>query len=150
MPTFELEESTFAGYLPEDDVKPAEVVAARLVEKPYKDDEGNLVKKVEFKFSIIDRDGTHDGTNVWGETPPRFNTHPDCKLRNWASAMLGSELPVGYRLDTDLLVGKECRIVLGLKEYEKDGQQKQRNFVKDVIPSADAMAAMANPDEEPF
>jgi hypothetical protein len=153
MPTFELEESTFAGYLPEDDIKTAEVISVKLEEKPYTDDDGNKVKKVVFKFGIIDPDGTHDGTNVWGETPPRFNTHPDCKLRNWSSAILGSVLPVGYKLETDLLVGKECRIVLRLKEYpDKDNPDriKQVNQVKDVMPTSDNMDRMANPDEEPF
>lgn len=153
MPTFELEESTFAGYIDDDSIYAANVVGVKLVEKPYTDDDGNKVKKIEFKFALIDEDGPHDGDNLWGETPPRFNTHPECKLRNWASAILGSDLPVGYRLDTDVLVGNVVRVVIGKKEYnDKDGNPKTRNLVKDVMPTADNMARMssATPDEEPF
>lgn len=149
MPTYEMEDSEFAGYMEDDSVWTANVVAVKTVEKPFKDDDGNPVQRVEFKFNIVDQ-GPFDGTNVWGDTPTKFNTHPDCKLRGWASAILGSTLSVGYRLDTDLLVGHECRINVGLREYEKDGQTKQRNFVKDVIPSAAAMTAMREEVVDPF
>ncbi len=150
MPTFEMEDTDFAGYLEDDSIVTATVVAVKTVEKPYKDDDGNPVKRVEFKFSISDG-SAHDGTNVWGDTSTKFVQHPECRLRNWSQAILGQELGVGYRLDTDLLVGHDCRINVGLKQYEQNGQPKQRNFVKDVIPSAAAINAMrAAPDEEPF
>lgn len=150
MPTYELEESDFAGYIDDDTIFEANLVGVRQVEKPFTDDDGNKVNKVEFKFTLIDPDGNFDGTPQWGETPTRFNSHPDCRLRNWASAILGTELPIGYRLDTDVLLGNTCRVVIGLREYEKDGATKKRNSVKDVIPSREAMARMASPDEEPF
>lgn len=132
---FELEESDFAGYIDDDTVMRATVVSVKVVEKTYKDDDGNNVKKVEFKFALQDEEGPHDGTNVWGETGTRFNSHPDCKLKNWSQAILGQELPVGFRLDTDMLAANECKVVVGLKEYkDRDGNDKQRNFVKDVWP----------------
>jgi hypothetical protein len=154
MATFELEESDFAGYIDDGEIKSATVASVKVVEKPYVDDEtGQKVKKVEFKF-VINSDDAFDTQNLWGETGVRFNTHPDCKLRNWSSAILGTELASGFRLDTDHLVGNKCRIVIGLKEYEKDGQHKKRNFVSDVMPSAEAMAGMSYASsagaEEPF
>lgn len=151
MPTFELEESDFAGYIPDDEVKTATVVSVKLAEQNFVDDDGKKVMKVEFKFKIIDG-SVHDGTDIWGKTPTRFNTHPDCKLRNWAQAILGQSLPPKFRLDTDVLVGRDCRLIIGLREYEKDGQTKQTNYVKDVMPTADAMASMAAAvrSEEPF
>lgn len=141
---FELEESDFAGYIEDDTIMVADVVSVKVVEKNYKDDDGNNVKKVEFKFAIKDEEGPFDGTNVWGETGTRFNSHPDCKLKNWSQAILANELPVGFRLDTDMLVGHTCKVLVGLKEYEKDGQTKQRNHVKDVWP----LAGLST--EEPF
>lgn len=154
MPTFELEETNFAGFIDDDSIYEANVISVRVAEKPFKDDEGNVVKKVEFKFALLDPDGPHDGDNLWGETPVRFNTHPDCKLRNWSQAILATELPVGYVLDTDILVGNTCRVVVGWKEYpDKDnpGKNKERNWVKDVMPSREGMTRMAQrPDEEPF
>lgn len=162
MATFELEESDFAGYIPDGSIKLARVVGVKVAEKPFKDDDGKPVHKVEFKFAIIDPTGDFDGQNIWGETGTKFNTHPDCKLRNWSAAILGTELPVGYTLDTDLLMGHECRIAIELYEYEDkkaapdpdtgEKPTKQRNRVIDVFPTADAMASMsgAASGEEPF
>ena len=160
MPTFELEESTFAGFIEDDEVYAARVESVRVAEKPYTDDAGNKVKKVEFKFTLIDPDGPHDGDNLWGETTTKFNTHPDCKLRNWSQAILGQVLPAGYVLDTDVLVGQECRVIIGWKEYEDKDKpidpatgkrpMKERNWVKEVMPTSEAMDRMAHPNEEPF
>lgn len=165
MATFELEESDFAGYIPDGTIKEARVVGVKVAKKPFTDDEGKDVHKVEFKFAVSDPDGIFDGQNLWGETGTKFNTHPDCKLRNWSSAILGTELPVGYTLDTDLLIGHDCRISIELYEYEdkKAGvdpttgnkPMKQRNRVVDVFPTAAAMASMSSGapgfgDEEPF
>lgn len=162
MATFELEESDFAGYIDDGAIFPATVVTVKVVEKPYKDDDGNDVKKVEFKFVLHDENETFEGQNLWGETPTRFNSHPDCKLRNWSCAIMGQELEIGYRLDTDLLQGRDCRVQVQLYEYEDkkgpknpDGtyQMKQRNRVVEVFPSREAMAAMASAGagtEEPF
>lgn len=75
----------------------------------------------------------------------------NCKLANWSREILAAELPVGYRLDTDMLVSQRCRIVVGLREYQKDGETKQTNFVKDVMRSRDAMAGVgAGAIDEPF
>lgn len=152
MPTFELEDSDFAGYIEDDTIKVASVAGVKIKEKPYKDDDGNPVKKVEFHFVIADG-SDHDGQPIWGETSTNFNNHPNCKLRNWACAILGTDLPVGYRLDTDVLIGNEVRAVIGLRDYtDKDGNPKQHNFVKDVIPTTDALDRMQSQsdDEEPF
>lgn len=164
MATFELEESDFAGFIADGEILPAEVLAVRVVEKPYTEEgTGQKVKKVEFKFRVDDNNSEFDGQNLWGETPTRFNTHPDCKLRNWSTAILGTDLAAGYLLDTDVLVGHRCRIQVELYEYDDkksapndDGtlKKKQRNRVTDVIPSSESMAQMAYAGtagaEEPF
>jgi hypothetical protein len=151
MATFEMEESSFSGYMDDDTIVTAVVSAVKIQEKPYVDDDGTKVKKVVFKFAVDEPDNDHDGQTVYGETPMRFNNHPDCKLANWSREILAAELPVGYRLDTDMLVGQRCRIVVGLREYQKDGETKQTNFVKDVMRSRDAMAGVGGgPIDEPF
>lgn len=149
--TFTLEDSAFGGYIDDDEVMLGQVVGAKVVEKPFEDDDGNKVKKVEFKFTLMDPDGKQDGLNLWGETPVRFNTHPDCRLRNWAQAMLGQELPAGFNLDLDMLLNTEVRTIIGYKEWDKtDGTKGKRNFVKDVMPTKDAERKMAAEADEPF
>jgi len=119
----------------DDSLYEAEVVSCSVQTKPFKDDEGKDVKKVVFKFRIDDPNSQHDGALVWGETSTVFNTHPNNRLRQWAQAILEVELPVGYALDTDVLNGNRCRIVVGLREYkDKEGQIQQKNFVKDLLP----------------
>lgn len=151
MPTFEMEESSFAGYMPDDHIVTAVVSSVKVETKKYTDDDGQAVKKVVFKFAVDEPGSDWDGQTVYGETPVRFNNHPDCKLANWTREILASELPVGYRLDTDVLVSQRCRIVVGLRSYEKDGETKQINFIKDVMRTREAFAsAGAGPVEEPF
>lgn len=148
--SLELEESDFAGYIEDGAMYTAQVRNIKLVEKPYKDDDGNPVKKIEFKFQLVSEDA-HDGDDLWGETSTKFVLHPECKLKNWAEAILGQHLPAKFRLDTDDLLDRQCRIMVGKREYEKDGEKKTRNFVRDVIPTREAMTAMkAVEADEPF
>lgn len=136
MPTLIVEKSDFAGYLPDDTVVGAEVVSIKLEEKPYFEDDGvTPVRRLVFRFVIREPGHTHDGTPIRGETPNRFTLHPNNKLKNWAEAIEGVQYPEGYSFDTDVLQGKPCRIVIGHKTYEKDGETKESNFVKDVMPA---------------
>lgn len=144
MPSFDLEESEYHGPIPDDTVFGAEVTGCRIVEKPYYEDDGvTKVRKVEFKFILRQPGSDWDGDSYWGETPVKFNTHPDCKLKNWASAIEGVEFPAKYRLDTDILIGKPCRVIMGSRQYEKDGEKKTHNFVKDVMPARQHAGASA-------
>lgn len=137
----EVEESGFAGFIEDDTIFRGKVAACKIDEKPWKDDDGNPVKAVSFRVKIIDPGGAHDDGAVWGDTPTTLNSHPECKLRHWAEAALGMELPVGYKLDLDLLLDSDIRVVVGYKEYvKKDGSIGKRNFVKDLMPSREAMA----------
>lgn len=144
MPTFELEESDYAGPIEDDTIKTAEVTKVSIETKKYREEKDDpdspFVKKVVFKFVLRDDDGPHDGTNLYGETGTRFTNHPDCKLKNWSQEILAAEFPAGYKLDTDVLVGQQCRVVIGHRTYDKDGETKDHNFVKDVMRTADAMA----------
>lgn len=131
MPTFELEESDYKP-IPEDEILGAELLSVKVVEKTWKDDDGNPIRKVQFRFQIQEDGSTWDGTTIIGETGTTFNTHPGCKLRNWAEALANTQFPAGYRLDTDILLGMRCRIIVGQKP-QKDALIW--NFVKDVMPA---------------
>lgn len=149
---FQLEESSFS-YFEDDAIALAQILTVKVAEKPYVDDNGEKVKKVEFKVAVIDPGGAHDNSYLWGETPTRFNSHPDCKLRNWAQAILNQELPAGFQLDTDMLEDQRVRIIVGYKEYTKgDGTPGKRNFIKDVLPlqTETSTAAVGGLMEEPF
>lgn len=78
-------------------------------------------QKAEFKFKILgvpsaEYDGLV-GQTIWGSVPFRFTESPDNKLRQWVEAIFGMELSAGFELDTDLLIGRECRAVIA--NYDK-------------------------------
>lgn len=145
MATLTLEESDFVP-LEEDDVYEAEVVAVTHKKENFQDKEtGKDVYKYEFKFLIDDETSAWDGKNIYGKTGEKFTTHPDCRLYQWVQEILGAQLEPGFEVDTDELIGNRCRIVIGIKEYEKDGQPKTYTHVKDVMRRRGAMSG-----EQPF
>jgi len=155
MPILVLEESNYAGPIPEDSILPARVTGVKQITKKFKDDDGNDIHRMEFSFVVEDPDGVYDGQRLWGDTPITFNTHPECRLRAWAQELFGTELPKGFVLDTDDLKDKRCRVVVALKIYQKEGEEKTRNFVKDLIrPKGGgdfaAVGAVGVEDDEPF
>lgn len=148
MPVYELEESNYAGPIPDGTKVHAEVVS--ISTKTRKNREGEEYSRLLFKFVIQDPDSGWDTQNVYGETSTLFTTNPDCKLRNWAQEIMGvDELPAKFRLDTDVLVGLDCYVVVGSRDYEKDGEQKTANFIKDVQRTGNGSGG-GSVDEEPF
>jgi hypothetical protein len=150
MPVFTLEESNYAGPIPDDEILPARVTGVSTRKKPFKDDDGNDIFRVEFAFVIETPGEAWDGQRIWGDTSTIFTNNPNCKLYAWSQELLGDELPPGYVLDTDNLIGAMGRIVVGRKEYEKDGKDQVRNYVKDVIRVSGRSAPAPIDDEEPF
>lgn len=153
--TFDLEESDFKGFIPDGEILAARVIGVEVKKQPFQDKEtGDDVFKVEFKFVVTDDDSPYDGVIIWGKTGTKFNNHPYCKLYTWSQAVLGMELPVDYRLDTDDLLDQDCRILVKLSEYtDKTGASKERNDVADVLPSRSNMGNFdlaAGDEEEPF
>jgi hypothetical protein len=144
MPVLTLEDSNYAGIIPEDEVLGARITAVAQKKKPFLNDDGSEIWRMEFSFVIEDPNSPFDGTRLWGETSVIFNNHPDCRLHSWAQEILGMDLEPGFNLNTDDLVGMSCRVVIGIRKYTKDGQDKERNFVRDV------MRARGLEDEEPF
>lgn len=158
--TFHLQESDAPGdgekrafvTIPEGEILEVEVTKVQKAVKPFKDDDGNPVVKVEFTFSVVD--DNYNGRLLWGETPTTFTTHPDCKLRSWVQEILAvTELPPGFEFNTDTIIGSRARAVVAIREYpdKQTGEIKQRNYVSDVIRSRDAISVGSGlADAEPF
>lgn len=139
MPVLTLEESTpQQGPIPDGAIFEAQCVSVKQITEKFVDKEtGKQVERMEFKFVIQD-EGDFADRPVWGKTSLIFSENENCKLRQWAEEILATEFPLGYQLDTDILVGNYCRIVVGAREYEKNGENKVANFVSDVMRSRSA------------
>lgn len=160
--TFTLEESTGEDFelIPEDTILEAKVLKIQTVTTKMTDEHtGEPVKQVEFTFGILDEPYAAANRKAWGRTSTKFTTHENCRLRAWVTEIMAvNELPTGFRLDTDALVGNQCRIVLEVNTWEdkKAGpdpvtgqpRYKSNNRVKEVIRSR--AAGRPAHDEEPF
>jgi hypothetical protein len=130
--------------IPDGLVAEAEVMA--IVVKP-KMIRGEEMERVEFAFKIVD--GEFRNRRVWGDTSTAFVDHPECKLRAWTQEIMGVDLPKGFKLDTDALVGSRCRVRVDAYEYEPrnaPGTKKWGARVSDVIRSKSQLGL----SEEPF
>jgi len=140
--------------IPDDTILGAVVVKSEKAVKPYKDDDGNPIIKVEFSFKVTD-EGEYRNRRVWGETPTTFTTHPDCKLRAWVQEALAvAELPKDFTFNLADLNDQPVRVVVGVRSWtdKSTGNLQERNYVKDVIRDRDHAEAVASavPEEEPF
>lgn len=159
MPEFVCEPSGFEGgddndrpaVIPEDEVLEAEVTRIKQITKPYKDDDNNDVKRVEFSFLVEDGQG-YDGRRIKGDTPTTFSENEKCRLRNWAQEIMGVEIPSGFKLNTDDLEDSKVRIVVGQRKYTKDNEERIYNFVKDLMRTKGGKPATPSKDwvEDPF
>lgn len=115
--------------------------------KPFKRDDGSDINVVEYTFET-----TYNGQErkFWGETPQDFYDHPDCRFRNWVQELLATELPPGFVVNTDHLVGQSCRITIGIR-IPKQGKNagKQLNYVQDVLRPRSAMSGFTPPPSDP-
>jgi len=125
--------STFP-ILEEHTVVNVEVVTVEEQESFFKDDDGNPKNEVVFKFRITD--GEFEGQHLWGRTPTTWSMNEKCKLRQWAEQILATKIPAGTPLDTDDLVGRPARAVVGTFT-KKTGEQG--NKVTDVMKDKNAL-----------
>lgn len=160
MPTYTLKDTgsadeTGEGFslIEDGTVLEAEVLSIEEKLMPFKDkDTGDDVFKLEFTFRIMQE--PYENRRMWGQTSTNFARHPQCVLYSWTQEIIGQELPSGFQLDTDALIGERCRIAVGVREYpdkknpNEDGtfNIKQVNYVFDVIRSK----SKAGFDDGPF
>jgi hypothetical protein len=148
---FTLEETNYAGLIEEGSVYRAKLVD--ISEKTWTPREPGKEPntRVEFRFKLItDDDDPHDGEDIWGNTSDKFVDHPNCKLKSWSEAILGMKIPPGYNLETDHLLSRECQVIIGVRQWVQNGEQREKNVVRDVMPTRENMARLIAEDNEPF
>jgi hypothetical protein len=111
----------------------ATVLGIQRVTKPFNDDKGKPVEKMQFEFEISE-DSEFKGRKIKGETSTNFTNHPNCRMRNWVQEILATELPAGFRFNPEAVRGSSVRIVVGkkVKPRRDGGGDWIDNSVKDV------------------
>lgn len=106
------------------------------------------IQKWRWYFTVLD-EGPWQGEDITGDTSTKFVSHPDCKAWNWASAIAGSEYPVGTGFKSDEITGMRCRILIGHKPSKKSDRVFMN--VKDVMsPRTNATTAAAALQHDPI
>lgn len=124
----------------------AEVAEIEERETPFTDDDGNPKRELSFTFKVTAPD--HQGRKFFGSTPTFWNSSDRCKLRQWAQSIANRTYAPGEPLNTDTLMNRPCRIVLGVKK-KQNGDKTNR--VIDVLPDKTAAPAGPVPSyDEPF
>ena len=164
MAKFTVEETGGGDFLtlPADTIIPVIVDSIEERNVPGKDG-GSGWDKLNFRFKILDlpdalqeQYGVLVGSTIFGSVSARLTTHPDNKLRQWSEALLDlGELDSGFELDTDMLVGRKARAVVGLWTRKSDNTVNHQ--IVGLLPVAPtpvggsaASAASFFDDEPPF
>lgn len=159
MPTYTLRELTEEEKkrekpVPGDLYLDAEVLQVNERTLPFEDDKGNPVKALEFKFKVLDEE--YRGKWLTGEVRAEFTTSRRCQLRDWVQELFQQELQADFRLDTDMLIGKKCRVHTFVKKYTNSaGENKEVTIVNDVLrptggPSPEQLPSNTQDALEPF
>lgn len=115
-------------------------------------------QKLNFTFKILECQAMGDGSpvanadsaigsKIWGNVPFKLTDSPENKLRQWAEAIFGMELGVGFELDTDLFEGKTVRGVTN--QYDKKannpatGRPFRAHSVNSLLPYGSPLSAAA-------
>lgn len=140
MPILNLEESKGFELLPEDSV--IEVTVSNIETSEWTDPAtAETRKNLNWTFTI-NTPGEWETKRIWGNTSLVFNTNPNCKLRNWSQSILNTELDSGFQLDTDDLIGRRARVVVGHKDgKDREGKAVKRQFVADLLPARKSTAS---------
>lgn len=120
-----LEEQVEYPLLPEDSILDLKIME---VETKEVDSQRGKWTKCEITFKILGVQHTGDGSpteaynnllgeKIWGSVPFRFTDSSENKLRQWAEAILGMDLGIGFELDTDMFKERRCRGITG--QYNK-------------------------------
>lgn len=106
--------------------------------------------KLDFKFKILEIQHVGDGSpiqqyddlvgqEIFGGVSARLTTHPENKLRQWAEAIFGMELGVGFQLNTDQFLQRQVRAITGT--YQKRGTTFWRHTVESLLANNQQFAA---------
>lgn len=146
--------------LPDDAIVQVEVVSVE-TRDATSSKTGETWQKENFRFKIVevpdslqDEYGILVGSTIFGSVASKLTTHPDNKLRQWSSALLDMDLEAGFELDTDMLVGRRARAVIGSYK-KKDGSRNHQvvgllALAPAVIGGSGTPAPSFFDDEPPF
>lgn len=142
-----VEEAKEFALLPEQSI-----VHLKVEDAEVKDVQGNHGpwQKLELKFKILGVQVTGDGSPVegyeelltgpiWGSVPFRLTDSPENRLRQWAEAILGVELGIGFELDTDLFLNRQVRgvtIQYDKKIRDRSGNPFKGHKIDSLLPKA--------------
>jgi hypothetical protein len=141
---------TLGPAIPEDEIVYVTVEECNWEELPQRfldPEKPHNTHRISFKFRVTE--GEYEKRVIWGNTSTWFSSDPRCKLRLWAKEILGIDIfPADYELDTDDLVGKEARVLVGNRE-KQDGTTT--HFAKDILRmNVPSYSTAPGPLEEPF
>lgn len=95
------------------------------------EDDGKFGPQLKFIFKITD--GKYADQTVWGWCGQSLT--PKSKLTSWLPALLPDvQVGKGFELDPEDLVGRACKLVLGVKAGD-DGIE--RNTIESLLPIED-------------
>lgn len=158
-----MEEQKEYAVLPPDSILLLKVDEQTEKEVPGRDGRDPWTK-LEIKFKVLGIIAIGDGSPVenyedliagpiWGSVSLKFTEHPENKLRQWAEAILGVELGVGYELDTDIFVGRECKGITSVYDKRNIDPKTNRPFqahqISALLPKPAGQYAAAVPAQAP-
>jgi hypothetical protein len=135
-----------AGPIPDDTMANATLIGTEIKEQTFPG-ESEPTPRMKWKFRIDD--DAYLDRYVWGTTGVKIVNHPQCKIYNWAQAVLDiTPLPLNYGFDQPDLWQRRCRVLIGAREGKdkKTGDPRVFNYVEDVLPAG----PVTDPDSEPF
>lgn len=99
------------------------------------------VFKNNWKFVVVDPQ-EYSGRIIFMDTVVDMGPNPLNLPYQWSLILLGMEsFPIGFQLDTDLLIGKRARVLVSERWYkDKDGNDKWSNEILEMKPSSFAGA----------
>lgn len=105
-------------------------------------------KNLVWWWQVYDEDTRHPETGAYrrvrGKCNPKITALPDNTFRLWATAILQRDLPIGFKVDADDLVGGWAYITI---KKEKGKNDKVYESVDEVLP---AEHFTPTTDEPPF
>jgi hypothetical protein len=125
--------------LPEETFFRMRVTDIQTEDVPYTDKktgEAKSFRKMTWWFEVTEQ-GKYVGRSLKGElTGPnaKLSSHPNNKFRQWAEAILDRDIPVGFQLSRDDLIGLQCKVSVRHEKGWKDPSQVFE-VVDEVVPA---------------
>jgi hypothetical protein len=134
--------------IPDDTMVNATVLGTERKVVEFKD---GPTERMTWKFRIDDE--PYLDRYVFGSTGTKIVNHPDCKIYTWAQATLNIlPLPVEYKFDQADLWNRSVRILIGVRDGKdrKTGEDRQYNYVEDVMPAGGGPATNVTAFDDDF